>query len=72
MFGCDHVMSGVCFSCNGTGAKHRQTRTKIFSTVWLVTSEGYDYPLQTSEPAAISLADDVKCMHLEPLQIIPK
>ncbi len=72
IFGCAHIKAGICFSCNGTGTKHRKTRTKVFRDVWLVTSEGVDYPLQNSESAAIDLAESVECMHLEPIKIIPK
>lgn len=72
VFGCDHVKSGVCFSCNGTGIKHKQKRIKVMKNAWLVTSEGFEYPLVYSEDEANSLADEVACMHLEPVQVIPK
>ena len=72
VFGCEHVMGGVCFSCNGRGIKRKQTYTKVEKTMWLVTCEGIDYPLQKSEEEARQLARDVTCMHLEPVKTYPK
>jgi hypothetical protein len=43
LFNFSHVKSGVCFSCNGTGIKHKVKRTKIYSDIWVVTCEGAEW-----------------------------
>jgi len=72
LFMFSHVKSGVCFSCKGTGIKHKQKRTKVLFDVWVVSSEGHSYPDQKTEVEAMQLACDVECMHLEEIAITKK
>jgi hypothetical protein len=34
------VQGGVCFSCNGTGIKHKQTKTTVVTPTWRVDADG--------------------------------
>ena len=64
LFNFSHIKAGVCFSCNGTGIKHRVTRTKVYSDVWIVSCEGTEWR-QPTEVAAIAFATEVACMFLD-------
>jgi DnaJ-class molecular chaperone len=70
LFNFSHIMSGVCFSCNGTGIKHKVKRTKIYRDIWVVSCEGTEYRYcnqyrELTEASAIDLAQDVAPMFFE-------
>lgn len=71
LFVFNHVKGGVCFSCNGTGVKHTQKRTKVTFTVFYVECKGESvkYPYMT-ESEANDLVSDVECMHLSPVEVV--
>lgn len=62
---CKHVKSGVCFTCNGTGEKHRVKNIKVRYNVWVVSCEGTTYPSFNNHNEAITFAEEIACMHLE-------
>jgi len=64
LFNFSHIKSGVCFSCNGTGIKHKVKRTKIYSDVWVVSCEGTEWRKLT-EASANDFAEKVSPMFLE-------
>ena len=72
LFNFSHVKAGVCFSCNGTGIKHKLTRTKVIAEYWQVKCEAesctYDVKHSTFVDAEI-FANQVSEMHLSPLTI---
>ena len=63
LFNFSHIMSGVCFSCNGTGIKHKVKRTKVYRDIWVVVCEGTEYRYgnryELTEASAIELAESV-------------
>lgn len=73
-----HVKAGECFSCFGTGIKHRVKRQKKQSHYWLVFSPEFDklfdepYLRRTTEADALELAKEMQPMHLLPLQLVEK
>jgi hypothetical protein len=71
LFNCSHIKSGVCFSCNGTGIKHKVKRTKIYSDVWVVSCEGTEWRKLT-EASANDFAEEVSMMFLEAPEITKK
>jgi len=64
LFNFSHIKSGICFSCNGTGIKHKVKRTKIYSDVWVVSCEGTEWRKLT-ESSAIDFAEEVSPMFLD-------
>ena len=64
LFNFAHIKSGVCFSCNGTGIKHKVKRTKIYSDVWVVSCEGTEWR-ELTEASANNFAEEVSIMFLE-------